>query len=202
MIGMVWLARWPVRGGFGLVAVLAIYPLMDVHVTNGSFLMPTLAASYLLGRTAPVWPGLAVIGSLVAVLTVDDPTVPNALFGLLLFGGMWHFGMLIQRRTEAGRVAGYAQARLEAEDQDAVVTRVISDERARLAEDTVGVVREAVAEMRRTAAAAQSSLDPALLAAITERGDSAVADLRRLIGLLRSEPDTRPVRSPAPQRRP
>lgn len=65
----------------------------------------------------------------------------------------------------------------------------------------MGVVREAVTEMRRTAAAARPSLDPALLAAFTERADSAVADLRRLIGLLRREPDTRPVPSPSPQRR-
>src|SRR5680860_229653 len=201
LVGLVLLARWPVRAGFGLVALLAAYPLMDVHVDNGSFLMPTLVASYLMGRTAPVWPGLAVVGSFVAVLTIDDPTVPNAIFGGFLMGGTWLFGMLIQRRTEAGRLAGHERARLEAEDQDAVVALVISEERARLAADTVGVVREAVTQMRETAAAARLSLDPALLTAITQRGDIAVADLRRLIGLLRIEPDTQDIESPLPQRR-
>jgi len=201
LLGLVLMARWPVRAGFGLVALLAAYPLMDVHVDNGSFLMPTLVASYLMGRTAPVWPGLAVVGSFVAVLTIDDPTVPNAIFGGFLMGGTWLFGMLIQRRTEAGRLAGHERARLEAEDQDAVVALVISEERARLAADTVGVVREAVTQMRETAAAARLSLDPALLTAITQRGDIAVADLRRLIGLLRIEPDTQDIESPLPQRR-
>ncbi len=93
---------------------------MDVHVDNGSFLMPTLVAAYLVGRRAPVWPGLAVVGSLNAVVTFDDPTVANAIFGAFLLGGTWLFGMLIQRRTEAGRVAGHEQARLKAEDQDAI----------------------------------------------------------------------------------
>jgi len=199
LLGLVLMARWPVRAGFGLVALLAAYPLMDVHVDNGSFLMPTLVASYLMGRTAPVWPGLAVVGSFVAVLTIDDPTVPNAIFGVFLMGGTWLFGMLIQRRSEAGRIAGHERARLEAEDQDAVVALVISEERARLAADTVGVVREAVTQMRETAAAARLSLDPALLTAITQRGDIAVADLRRLIGLLRIEPDTQDIKSPRPQ---
>lgn len=112
MVGVMGLVRWPVRAGFGLVAVLAVYPVLDVHVTNGAFLMPTLVASYLLGRTAPAWPGLAVIAGLVAVLTVDDPTVPNAIFGLLLLGGTWLSGMLIQGRAEAGRIAGHEQAKL------------------------------------------------------------------------------------------
>ena len=202
LVGLVLLARWPVRAGIGLVALLATYPLMDVHVDNASFLMPTLVASYLMGRSAPVWPGLAVVCGFVAVLTMDDPTVSNAIWGAFLLGGTWLFGMLIQRRTEAGRVAGHEQARLEAEDQDAIVTRVISEERARLAADTVGVVREAVTQMRATAAAARVSLDPVLLTAITKRGDVAVADLRRLLGLLRTESDTQHMDSPLPQRRP
>lgn len=202
LLGVAFLARWPVRAGFVLVALLTAYPLMDVHVDNGSFLMPTLVASYLMGRSAPVWSGLAVVVGFDAALTNDDPTVPNAIFGLFLLGGVWLFGMLIQRRTEAGRVAGHEQARLEAEDQDAIVTQVISKERARLAADTVGVVRKAVTQMREMAAAARLSLDPALLTAITERGGTAVADLRRLIGLLRTEPDTHHVQSPPPQRRP
>jgi len=184
------------------LALLAAYPVMDVHVDNGSFLMPTLVASYLVGRTAPMGPGLAVVGCFVAVLTIDDPTVPNAIFGIFLLGGTWLFGMLIQRRTEAGRDAGHERARLEAEDQDAVVMRVISEERARLAANTVGVVREAVTQMRATAAAAWLSLDPGLLTAISKRGDMAVADLRRLIGLLRTERDTQNMQAPLPQRRP
>ena len=202
LLGVVLLARWPVRAGFALVALLAAYPLMDVHVDNGSFLMPTLVASYMVGRSAPVWPGLAVVGSLNAVVTFDDPTVANAIFGVFLLGGTWLAGMLIQRRAEAGRVAGHEQARLKAEDQDAIVSRVISEERGRLAADTVGVVREAVVQMRESAAAARVSLDPARLRAITERGESAVADLRRLIGLMRTEPDTQVMHSPVPQRRP
>jgi signal transduction histidine kinase len=196
------LARWPVRAGFGLVTLLAAYPLMNVHVDNGSFLMPTLVASYVLGSAAPVRSGLAVVASFDAALVIDEPTVADAIFGLFLLGGVWLFGVLIQRRTEAGRVAGREQARLEAEDQDALLTRVISEERARLAADTVRVVRDAVTQMRKTAAAARVSLDPSLLRAITERGGTAVADLRRLIGLLRTEPGTPAQQAPDPRHRP
>jgi signal transduction histidine kinase len=188
LVLVVLLARWPVRAGFGLLALLAAYPSMDVHVDNGSFLMPTLVACYVVGRTAAAWPGLVVIAGFNVALVLDDPTVPNALFGAFLLGGVWLFGTLIGRRTRAARIAGAEQASLEAEDEQSVVARVVSDERARLAADTVGVVREAVTQMRATAAAARPTLDPALLIAITERGDAAVADLRRLIGLLRTEP--------------
>ena len=48
LLSLVLMARWPVRAGFGLAALLAAYPLMDVHVDNGSFLMPTLLGSMIL----------------------------------------------------------------------------------------------------------------------------------------------------------
>jgi signal transduction histidine kinase len=72
---------------------------------------------------------------------------------------------------------------------------VVAEERARLAGDALHIVRMAVEAMHRDAVAAERDLDPRALAAIQDGGRRAVAELRRLLGLLRSEPEPP---SPAP----
>ena len=79
--------------------------------------------------------------------------------------------------------------------------RVVAEERARLAGDALDVVRVAVESMHRDAVAAERDLDPRALAAVQDGGRRAVAELRRLLGLLRSEPEP-PAPAPAPPWRP
>lgn len=93
----------------------------------------------------------------------------------------------MRRRAAGARGATAAAAELAARDPAAVAAEVVAEERARLAGDALAVIRRAVEAMHRDAVAAERELDPRSLAAVQEGGRAAVAELRRLLGLLRSD---------------
>jgi signal transduction histidine kinase len=201
LVGIALQARWPVVGGWLLVAGCALSATMGVDEQSAAWLLPLLVTIYVAGRYAASAGASVAVGYWV-VLLAPDPTVPNAVFGVVLFGGPWYFGRLVRGRARAARIAGAEQARVEGEDEEAVVNAVVAQERARLSAETIEVVRTAVADMRERAGAARTTLDRGLLVEIGDRGRAAVTDLRRLLGLLRAQssdhPPTVSVASGAP----
>jgi signal transduction histidine kinase len=180
------LAHRPTTGGV-LVALaeLAVVPF-DVPSENPAGLPALLAAVYLVGRRVPVWPGaVGPAAMLAALLLVDEVSVADLLFGVLLIGGTWTFGVLVRQRSVAARAAGEVRAELAAEDVAARARTVVAEERGRIAAEALVVIEEAVRAMKARAEVAAAGLDPRLLDEIRESGSEAVADLRRLLGLLR-----------------
>ena len=121
---------------------------------------------------------------------------------ILFFVLPWLVGRAVRRSN--ARSAGFAElARHSAAIADAQERTAIDEERARIGSELEDVIAHSVTAMVVQAAAARRSLerDPgqARVAILTveETGREALADLRRLLGMLRAEDDPRAL-SPQP----
>jgi signal transduction histidine kinase len=130
-------------------------------------------------------------------------TIPETmLYGAVAAVGLW----LGRRRAYVRRLVQRA-ANLEHErevlerERDLMAQQAVAVERARIARELHDVVAHHVSVMVIQAGAAQASLPPGAeatgqaLEAIRETGREAMAEMRRLLGLLRSEEPLEPARS-------
>jgi signal transduction histidine kinase len=182
--------RHPVAAGYGLALAEALQELVGVPVENPASTVAVVLAATALGRHASPAAGALPLTLYVAAVSARDGFAPpTVLFVTLLVCALWGAGRLVARRTARAAAARRAATDLAATDPAARAERLVAEERARLAGETLGVVRAAVEAMQREADAAEPDLAPRALAAIQAHGRRAVAELRRLLGLLRSEPE-------------
>lgn len=181
--------RRPVVAALAVAALAAVHAwLLAVPSENPSLLAALFVVVYTLGRYATLASSAApALLLLLAAFVAGDPTVPTLVFGTLLFSAILGFGRLVRRRTDAAEQATATAAELADLDPAARARQVVAEERARLAGEALAVVRAAVAGMHRLARDAADTLDPHALAAIQDEGRRATGELRRLLGLLRSE---------------
>lgn len=191
LLALAALDRAPLTAGLSLAAVTVLAGVvLGVPSSSPALLAASLVAGYAAGRRVPRRRGLVVVaGFVVAALWVDELSVATGLFVAFVFGLTWLFGTLVRRRTQSARLARQEVSTLEREDLGEVTRGVVARERARLAVEAVEVLRSAVGRMRVDATVAAPSLDPAAVERIHAGGAAAVAELRRLLGLLRSTPD-------------
>ncbi|HZJ05930.1 MAG TPA: histidine kinase [Nocardioidaceae bacterium] len=189
VLGVLGLHRFPIAAALLVAAAALAAWRFGVPSENPAGLAPGLVAIYSVARrSATRQSAFVVVAFVLVTMTTDEFSVATGLFGFVLFGGTWGFGLLVSRRSEAARAARQEADRLEAEDPAVVTAEVVAQERSLLTAETVSVIRSAVAQMQRVAADAENSLDPRLIRAIQDRGAAAVAELRRLLGLLRTDP--------------
>jgi signal transduction histidine kinase len=195
--------RRPVAAALAVAAVTLTAIASGVSEESPASLGAGLTVTYALGRYAAGPAAYAPVLALAAALiAVDGFTIADAVFVTFVLTATWTCGRLVRRRTEHAAAAAATAATLAAQDPDALAAAVVAEERARLAGDALAVVRAAVEAMRAHAVTAERDLDPVALAAIEERGRGAVAELRRLLGLLRSAPQqTGPDETPGGSRR-
>jgi hypothetical protein len=173
-------------------AILGLY-LTGVSEEDESTLAAGLYVSYSLGRHTRGAIGYVPLLALAAALTVTGgAAVADVVFVLFVLTTTWGCGRLLGRRTERARRAAAAAAELAARDPALIAARVVAEERARLAGDALAVIRRGVERMREHARTAEEALDREPLLAIQDEGRAAVAELRRLLGLLRAEPEPEP----------
>ena len=204
VIGVLLSRRRPLSAAVLTAGALFAGTGLGVPVENPAGLFPALLVSYAVGRSGRGWRGLVAVSMLAAMDA--DPTelvVLDFAFGLFLLTATWTFGVVVRRRTRAALLADADRAALAVTDPAAARARAVMAERARLAGDAVSVIHSAVTDMERMAAASEHSLDPASLRSIQGRGAAAVAELRRLLGLLREPPAPLAEHGPGPpDRRP
>ncbi|MEA2330096.1 MAG: hypothetical protein QOH58_234 [Thermoleophilaceae bacterium] len=197
------LRRRPELSGLAVAAAIGLAAAAGVPEENAGTLAGGLTAVYGLGRYAGRR-GLGVVAAMAVALVVPEGfALPDVLFVAVVLAATWACGRLVRRRTGSARRAAARAAELAAQDPEDLAAGVVAEERARLAGAALAVVRGAVETMRRDALAAEQALDPRALAAVQEGGRAAVADLRRLLGLLRAEeqPDVGAPAAPVPSRR-
>lgn len=204
LVGVLGLHRWPVPAALVVAGADLLAILLGVSPESPALLAPALVSLYSVGRGTGRLAGTGVVLAFLAVAVVaDDFSVATGIFAFFLYGATWGFGVLVRHRAGAARQARDEAARMAREDPAAVTARVVAEERHRLATDTVTVIRSAVDDMRRDALAAERTLDPTMIRSVQSRGGAAVAELRRLLGLLRTEPEAeQPDKSPAAPRKP
>ncbi len=191
--------RRTVLAALAVAAVTLAAILAGVSEESPASLAAVLTVTYALGRHASYPPVLVLAAALTAV---DGLAIADGVFVVFFLTATWACGRLVRRHTARAEAAAETVADLAARDPIVLAAQVVAEERARLAGDALSVVRRAVEAMHRDAVAAEPGLDPAPLAAIQDRGRQAVTELRRLLGLLRSEPAPAAPPDPAPPWRP
>jgi signal transduction histidine kinase len=146
------------------------------------------AAAHLRPRPAAV--ALACLYAAVAVSSLHGPS--NLLWGALLIGGAAMAGFALRdRRRHISQLAGLARQLELARDENA--RAAVAGERARIARELHDVVAHSVSVMVVQAGAAQEVLgaDPGRarepLRSVQDTGRQALVELRRLLGVLRTD---------------
>jgi signal transduction histidine kinase len=192
-----WIRRWPlavlVITGGSLVAHYAV----GLPSTTG-LLGPALASygAAVSGprRASPVVAGVLCLGTLGAALADGDAGAGEVFAIITAFGAPWLVGARIRRTRERTAALEERAVRAEAE-REIEAQRAVAHERARLARELHDIVSHAVSVIVVQAGAAGRLLDRApdevapRLAAIEGAGREAMAELRRLLEVLRGDED-------------
>ena len=147
------------------------------------------------------------VGIAAAALDGHDGSVVNDLvwIALVFVVGPIVVGRLVRHRSELQRALRAKAARAE-RDRESRVDEAVSSERTRIAGDLHDIVAHALSEMTIQASAAGrlATRDPALagqaFASVEGRGREALAELRRLLDMLRRDDDEMAL-SPQPSLR-
>jgi signal transduction histidine kinase len=180
-----------------LVVSNAIGPDMVDHMAGpifGMLLVTFTAGTRLEGRRL-------LAGFLLAALVValswtvpsEDDDVPNLIFTITFFAGApMLLGQMLVNRSRLNRALGEKARRAEAERREQAESAAL-EERTRIAGELHDVVAHALSAMTVQASAARrlSVRDPALardaFMTVENTGREALAELRRLLGVLRKE---------------
>lgn len=203
-LAMIWRATHPVA------ATSAVYLLALAHFLTGSFLMPVdlviFLALYSVTIYGPSWASkLGMIGAFLGALLITFSFVPageglqSAVVGAILFGFSatlvllaWGAGLLRRSRLEQRETLRERALRLERErDQQAQIATVA--ERNRIAREMHDIVAHSLsvvvaqADGGRYAAGNDPAAATRALETIAETSRAALADMRRILGVLRDE---------------
>src|SRR3954447_3366957 len=187
---------------FGALAVVVVAIMVPelfgrLTVTLWGHFVPLLIAVYALARWCgsrrDTAVGVVLAVAAVAVLMLRVPTVgtaANVPFSLVPLTGAFVAGRVLRHRQHRhGELAAHA-SRLEA-DREAQIAAAVTDERARIARELHDIVAHCVSVMVVQAGASEDLLDREPerarepLRAVQETGRQAVAELGRMLVLLR-----------------
>ena len=191
-----------------LVAGTAI-SFVDGRLIPYSFagFIAAMAASFLLGSLADrrqALIGLAITFAALVVIVGNDPerSTGDFIFLPLVFGIAWLTGYGLTRRLEQAQAAEERARSLELE-REAEARAAVAEERARIARELHDVVGHAVSVMTVQASGVRRLLNPEqerereALEIVEQTGREALAEMRRLVGVLR-RPEEAPALAPQP----
>jgi signal transduction histidine kinase len=201
---LIWRRRWP-RAAFAVIAAVCVGQwIAGVLVQPGD--LAVLVALY----TVAAWCGFR--WGLTAALMVEagaimelcqqtsdgwrDPDLVSPLaFATVVIGGVWVFGIYMNTRRAYLRSLVERAARLERE-RDTEVQIAMAGERARIARELHDVVAHNVSVIVVQADGAAYAIETdrerakEAIEAISATGRTALAEMRRLLGVLRESDDT------------
>jgi signal transduction histidine kinase len=201
--------RYPI--GAPTVALLAIASTVAIDPKgNNELNFPffcALAAVFTYGNITERRKAYAGYGISVAVLMFVSSVLPNKGVGdyiwpLVLFSAVWCAGYFLSTRSQQIAEAAERAERAErAREEEA--RAAVAEERARIARELHDVVGHSVSVMTVQAAAARRLLKPdqererEALLVVEQTGREALAEMRRLVGVLR-RPEEAPALAPQP----
>ena len=192
--------RLPFAAPAAVWIVAAALSLVDERVlpVAAGATVAGLAAAFLLGNlrdAAQARIGLAIVVGGAAIVVYNDPTHDSAdlLFTPLLFGIGWLAGFAMRERSEQAEEAEVRAARAERE-REAAARVAVAEERARIARELHDIVAHAVSVMVLQVGAVRHQLADDLpeaeaLNGVERTGRTALAEMRRLLGAMRSDDD-------------
>jgi signal transduction histidine kinase len=158
-----------------------------------------MAAGFLLGNLRDALQGrlgLAIVVGSAAIIVYNRPghSASELFFIPLLFGICWLAGFAVHERAEQAEAAEERAVRAERE-RDAAMRVAVAEERARIARELHDVVAHAVSVMVLQVGAVRHKLPETLaedkdaLSGVERAGRAALAEMRRLLGAMRSDGD-------------
>jgi signal transduction histidine kinase len=158
-----------------------------------------MAASFLLGQLPDARQarlGLAIAVGCAAIIVSNDPNhaAGDFVFIPALFAIAWLVGYALRERVEQAEAAEERASRAERE-REASARLAVAEERARIARELHDVVAHAVSVMVLHVGAVRHNLPDELredgdaLRGVERTGRTALAEMRRLLGAMRSEGD-------------
>ncbi len=201
--------RYPFAAPAGMLvagAALSFWEAPLVVFTFAGF-VTALAAAFLLGMLEDrrqAFVGLLITIGALLIIIWNDPNRESGdlFFSPLLFLTVWLCGFGLSRRLERAREAEERAARLEqAREKEALAA--VAEERARIARELHDVVGHSVSVMTVQASGVRRLLRPdqererEALLIVEQAGREALAEMRRLVGVLR-RPEEAPALAPQP----
>ena len=212
---LAWRRRWPGAALTVSSAAIAAQVIVVDRVPPSGFLYagPTLIGAYSVGAYARwSWRALAALGAMVVAydgvyapaqgLSGSFSSITTELVWIVLPAAMWLVGHRVRRRRlEAAAVAEATRVERQRERQQLAA---LERERGRMARELHDILAHSVSLMGVQAGAAEEVLrrDPErarpVLRSIQQISRDSVAELRRLLGMLRSD-ELEPSTTPQPQ---
>ena len=186
-----WVADYP--------ATFDVFPILTLYAATAHSHQPRSRVWIWTTAAIAVYTAVALVGVL---SPEEDLSILSFLGILLIFGTAAVVGELVHQRRE--RLEELEERALRAEGERELLARqAVLDERARIARDLHDVVAHAMSVMVVQAGAAERLVEQSperarqALVSIQDAGREALADMRRMLGVLREE--GRPVElSPSP----
>jgi signal transduction histidine kinase len=158
-----------------------------------------LAAAFLLGNQRSVrraWAGLGIVLGSITTLMLNIPghATTELIFIPVDFGIAWVAGFALRHRAEEAEAAETRALRAERE-REAAARVAVAEERARIARELHDIVAHAVSVMVLQVGAVRHKLPAELLddrdalRGVERAGRTALAEMRRLLGAMRSDGD-------------
>jgi len=190
--------RFPFAGPAGLWLLAAALSFVDGRLVTFSVstFAAGMAAALLLGNLrdeTQARVGLAVVLGAAVIIVYNDPghTGASYVFTPILFVIAWLAGFAMHERAEQAEAAELRAAQAELE-RDAAARIAVAEERARIARELHDIVAHAMSVMVLQVGALRHKAEPEqreVLEGIEDTGRSALAEMRRLLGAMRSEGD-------------
>lgn len=196
---LAWRRRRPLAVVLAVAASLSVQVLFvgpGLPLLAG--LIPLVVAEYTAAAYAPRRPWVGLVAALCVLAALvervpEERVAAEQLFGLIVMCSVWVIGQRAGKRWRAEQAAALLLLQVE-QDQHAAAAEILRQERARLARELHDVIAHGVSVMGVQAAAARAVLhtDPAAstmaLRAIEEQSRECIAELQRLLGIMRDGP--------------
>ena len=201
--------RYPFAAPAGMLVAGAVVSFVDPRLITFSLagFLTALSACFLLGLLEDrrqALTGLAIIVACIYTILWNDPqrVVGDFVFTPLLFIAVWLSAFALGRRLERAKEAEERAARIERRREDEA-RAAVAEERTRIARELHDVVGHSVSVMTVQASGVRRLLKPdqererEALLVVEQAGREALAEMRRLVGVLR-RPEEAPALAPQP----
>ena len=210
ILPLLWRRQWPFGAPAAVWLLAAAMSFVDgrLVVSSQGVFAGGMVAAFLLGSLrdgTQARSGLVIVVVSAAILVYRDPnhSPGNLVFVPALFGIVWVAAIALRNRLVESETAEAHALRL-AQERAESARRAVADERARIARELHDVIGHSVSVMTVQAAGVRRQLQPEqekerdALAAVEQTGREAMAEMRRLVGVLR-DPDETAQREPQPR---